>query len=715
MARPVMKTLSDVAAAMTDLSQETLSPTPLTMGEEGGPLGGPQTPFQPSNVLGDKEEEIMEYLCSEIRDVRDGADRKTLLLKWDKWRKQRLAVPDSESRDLPWIKSSNVVPPLTMQKVQTVFAKLIAAFATKKPPVAVVPINPADTDTAEALERWYRGMADDKYGLDVRRKFKQIAYEVVSMGTQVVKVPFKYESWAFKRTVGGATQTVQYVRQKGPTIVPIRLEDFFTRPYWKDVQRAPWCGVRYRYFYHELKQMQGQGFFSDVDKILGQALTQYDDNLQAELERTGVDTSSLGKETANQEFEVYECYVFWDLDNDGIPEDLILWVEPDTGTLLRAEYNPLSVRDIEVGTYLDDPDSLFGIGICRMVEGPQETLTALQRMRLDGTKLNMLKMFLARRGAGIGPDETLEPFKILFVDDPLSDFRPIEFPDISQGCLIGEQMAKEDADRVSGANDYMAGFNDKIVGSNATSSGMQYLGSQANSILNSLLENIEQFMTNVYMIVLYQAIANKDLVDLSWLSEEDQTLVRSVLDMNVEDLPTKFRFSVRTTDINRTDESRKQNYMMAMQLYNQYFQSAMGIVQMKSNPQVQGNADIQDLLTSTYVGLTTLTDKMLEFFDIGDPKDFLPFIEQYKVQMRASDKVREAQAQAMRGAMNGNQGTGIQEAGFGGAGFPGAFGGALAGAGAVPGMPLTPEMGGAGGGGSAMPGNTAPGAGPVAG
>ena len=99
MARPVMKTLSDVAAAMTDLSQETLSPTPLTMGEEGGPLGGPPTPFQPSNVLGDKEEEIMEYLCSEIRDVRDGADRKTLLLKWDKRRKQRLAVPDSESRD----------------------------------------------------------------------------------------------------------------------------------------------------------------------------------------------------------------------------------------------------------------------------------------------------------------------------------------------------------------------------------------------------------------------------------------------------------------------------------------------------------------------------------------------------------------------------------------------------------------------------------------
>jgi len=652
---------------MADSVQSILSDT---QPDQTGSSFGLGPAFQVSNVLGPKEEEVMGYLCSELVDVRDGADRKELEARWDKWRKQRLAIPDSGTRVTPWIKSSNVVPPLTMQKVQTVFAKLVAAFAVKKPPVAVQAVDPKDYDQGQSLERFFKGLAENRYGLDVSRKFKEIAYNVVSLGTQIIKVPFKYDSWAFKRTKNGGTETVRYVRQQGPSIVPIRLEDFFTRPYWKDLQRAPWCGVRYRYFYHELKQMEGQGFFTNVDKIMGQGLTRYDDNRQAELERQGVSVGSLGQAEANQEFEVYECYCFWDLDGDGVPEDLILWVEPDTGTLLRSEYNPLSIRDLEAMTYLENPESLYGIGICQMVEGPQETLTALQRMRLDGTQLAMLKMFLARRGAGIGPNEQLEPFKIMFVDDPIQDFRPIEFPDISQGCIIGEQMAKEDADRVSGANDYMAGFNDKIVGSNATAAGTQFLAGQANSILNSLLENVEQSMSTVYMLALYQCVANRDLVDLSWLPEGDQEAVREVLSMNVEDLPTKFRFSVRTTDINRTDESRKQNFVMAMQMYSQYFQQSMQVLGAMVNPQIGQNADIQELLKSTYVGLTSLTSKMLEFFDIGDPDDFLPFVEQIKVELRAVDKVREEQVQAMKKELN-NAGSGGQ-GGFGGIG--GGFG-----------------------------------------
>lgn len=667
-----------------------------------GGLGGPSQVFQPSDVLGAEKEKVVSYLVSEIIDVRDGSDRKALEKNWDNWRRIRLAIPETERRSTPWIDAANVVPPLTMQKVQTIFAKLIAAFSVKKPPVSVQALNVDDADTAMALEKWFKGMAENRYGLDVRRKFKQIAYDLVSLGTQVVKVPFKVESWAFKRSVNGATEEVRYIRHQGPEIVPIQLEDFFTRPYWKDPQRAPWIAIRYRYFYHELKQMEGQGIFVDVDKILGEAITTYDVNTQAELRRQGIEVGNLAGEQPNQQFEVYQAYVFWDLDGDGIPEDLIVWVEPNSGTMLRAEYNPLSVRDVEVMTYLDNPISLYGIGICQMVEGPQAVLTSLQRMRLDGTQLNMLKMFVARRGCGIGPNEEFTPFKLLIVDDPTTDFRPIDFPDISQGVLMGEQMAKEDADRVTGANDYMAGFNDKIVGSNATSSGIQYLSNQANSQLNSLLENVEMGMTNVYMYALYQCIANKDLVDLSWLPPSDQTAIRSVLELKVEDLPTKFRFQVRTTDINRTDESRKQNYMMAMQLYNQYFQAAMSILQMKMNPQIGQNPDMQELLTSTYVGMTSLTERMLEFFDIGDPQDFLPFIEQLKVQMRAADKVRAEQAQAMKEVLNGQGGT------FGGNGIQGAMptgglGGLPTGPGQAPGNPGIPPIGGAPGPGGTLP------------
>lgn len=690
----------------TDMAQEAVVSDDQTV--EG------ETVFMESNVFTSEEDanKFSSYIVSELVSVRDD-DRKTLEENWSKWRRQRLAIPESKTRDTPWIRSANVNPPLTMQKVQTIFAKLIAAFAVKKPPVAVTALTARDRDTADALERWFKGMADNRYGLDVRRKFKQIAYDLVSLGTQVVKVPFKVDSWSFKRTDASGTQQVTMVRHQGPEIVPVRLEDFFTRPYWKDVQRAPWVGVRYRFFYHELLQLQAQGFFTDVSRILGQRLTEYDDNKTTALEQAGIDASSLGDEEPNQEFELYECNVFWDVDGDGTPEDVIAWVEPESGTILRTEFNPLSVRDIEVMTYIENPESLYGIGICQMVEGPQEVLTSLQRMRLDGTQLAMMKMFVARKGSGLGPNEEFYPFKLMLVEDPATDFRPIDFPDISQGCIYGEQIAKEDADRVTGANDYMAGFNDKILGSSATASGTTFLAGQANSILNSLLENTEQSMSSVYMLALYQCAANKDLVDLSWMSQADQVLVRSVLDLKVEDLPTKFQFTVRTTDINKTDESRKQSFMMASQLYQQYTQSAMQTLMMKANPQVAQMPEIAELLNSTYIGQTLMAAKVLEFFDVGNPDDFLPYVEHVKVQLRMMDQMKEQQTMAMKEALSGSQQSAGPDTGsaLGSQGVAGGFGGG-------PGQGLggqgVPGMAGAGGPGQAMSGGGPAGPGQMA-
>lgn len=687
---------------INDLSPEAImaDDTPAAPGGEVG------TVYQPMMVFTgeDDKKKFTEYITTEILDVRGDEGREDLVARWEKWRRQRLAVPDSATRDTPWIKASNVEPPLTMQKVQTVFAKLIAAFAVKKPPVSVTPLSPNERETADSLERFFKALAENRYGLDVRRKFKQIAYDLVSLGTAVVKVPFKVEQWSFKRTDEAGTQQVSYMRHKGPAIVPIRLEDFFTRPYWKDVQRAPWIAVRYRFFFHELKQMEAQGLLMDVDKVLTVPMTEYDENLTQSLENAGIDAGSLGGGDPNREFELYECNVFWDVDGDGYPEDVIAWVEPTTGTLLRAEFNPLSVRDVEVMTYLENPDSLYGVGICQMVEGLQEEVSALHRMRLDSTQLSMLKMFVARRGSGIGPNEEFYPFKLMLLDDPGADFRPIDFPDISQGALMGEQMAKEYADRVTGANDYMAGFNDKIVGSGATASGTTFLAGQANSILNSLLENTEQSMSTVYMLALYQMIANKKHMDLSFLDVGDQMNVNRVLSMSVEDLPTKFRFSVRTTDINKTDESRKQSFLMASQLYNQYGQTALQYLGMKANPQLGQMPEVQELLTSMYIGQTMLAERVLEFFDVGNPQDFVPFVEHLKVQMRAMDQVRNEQVSAMKEAQRGQEGgIGGGTAGAAALGAPGAVGNANYGPGIGPGMQNPAGMAGGAGPGPVGP------------
>lgn len=663
----------------------------------------PQTPYEVSDILGDEATKaaILNYICTEIVDVRDGSDRKGLETRWERWRRIRRARPESETRSSPWKESANVMPPLTAQKVNTIFAKEIAAFMAKKPPVEVRAMNPQDSERAESLVRFFKGLAESRNGLNMAKNMQTIFYEQVSMGTNFVKVPFLIDQWAFKRTGDGGSEQVTYTRHKGPACQPIRLEDFFTRPYWKDIQRAPWCAIRWRYYQHELKQQAAMGAFDpeQVEKVFSVPLTEYDENTMSTLAGSGIQPGTIGAADPNKEYEVYECYVFWDADGDGIPEDIKLWVEPDTQTLLRSEYNPLSIRDIEPVIYFDDPDVLYGVGVCEMTDSLQEEVSTLHNMRIDGTHLAMLKLWFARRGSGV-TDYEFSPMKVFELDDPRADIYPIDFPDVAPSCLQGEMVAREYADKVTGASDYMAGFNDKIVGSGATVGGTMFLAQQSNSILNGILQNAELAISNIYQIAFYQCVAHKEQLDLSFLNPEDQTNVMDVLSMAVEDIPTKFKFIVKSTDISKTDEARKQNFLAVSQLYSLYGQKALELSMMlqKATDPMQ-----KELVMKLFVGSREFLAKMIEFFDVGDPNDYLPFVDHIKVQMKAFDDIREQQTQAQKEAMK-NAGSvadgGALEGGQAVLGQPGAMpgpaGAGFGGAESLVGVPGSPPQAGGG-------------------
>jgi hypothetical protein len=385
-----------------------------------------------------------------------------------------------------------------------------------------------------------------------------------------------------------------------------------------------------------------------VDKVISAPLQLYDDGLSSAQAQRGVSADSLGKVEANQEFEVYECYLFWDVDGDGISEDVKLWIHPETGALLRSEFNPLSMRDVVPVIYLHDPDVLYGIGVCELTESLQDEVTTLHNMRLDGTTLAMQKVWAARRGLGL-KDEEISPLAVIEMDDPHQDLNVIAFPDVAPSCLNGEMVAKEYADKVTGANDYMAGFNDQTVGTAATVGGTMFLAQQANSILNSILQNAEMAISNIYQIALFQCMANKDLLDLSFLSQDDQLLLQQIFAMNVEQIPTQFQFKVKATDITKTEQAKKQAYLAMTQTYSMYAEKGFQLLQMMQqlgalqNPQLMA-----DFAQSVFVGSTEFMKKMMDFFDVGDPSEYLPFIDDMKLQLQMADKQKAMQVSALK-------------------------------------------------------------------
>lgn len=652
---------------------------------------GEETPIQPSDIFpnDDTRQACLEYVCAEIADVRDGDARKGLEERWEKWRRQRRAIPESKTRDTPWINAANIEPPLTQQKCNTIYAKEAAAFASKKPRCTVEPLQQTagDTEIAAALQKFLEHLLKDRNGLDWDRRWPLVLFDQVSLGTDFVKVPFILEQWSFKKVnAEGQPEDTTFVRHQGPAMIKIRLEDFFTRPHWKDLETAPWVAVRYRYFAHELRQKAASGEFDTaaVDTVLLNPSITLDDNKAAELSRSGIDVTATSTNASNSEYEIFEVNVYWDIDGTGVPVDIQLFIHLDSRTILRSQFNKLSVRDIEPVLYFENPDVLYGIGVAELSEPMQDEVTTLHRMRLDGIQLAMQKNFIVRRGCGVGARENIEPMKIWQVDAPQEDFRVIEFPDIAPSCVTAEMIAKDYADRVTGASDHMAGFNDQISKSGTTASGTMFLANQANSILSSVLTRAQVSATNIILKALYQCVANKEYVDLSWMDPNDQILVRTVFDMGVENLPTRFRFNVEVTDLMKTDEARRQSFLAANQIYMQYIQQMVQIGSLSSNPQFAQNQQMLDVLRSAYVGMTKFMEKSIEFFDVGIASDFLPFTKDIEFVQAATDSAKQQQLEAAKEQLSGQisqaQGTGGQVSTVGGnpAGY-GAGGGAEAG------------------------------------
>ncbi len=669
---------------MSDLQEEISKLEGLEGDESGAAAGAAEgaatVPWV--DILKDTEtfDDITLFLQAEIEDVRDGAERSEMKEKWQTYRRLRRSTPEQKERNWPWRKSSNVEPPVIEQKVNTVTSKLNAAFAMKKPPVQAEALADTDFLTAQALERYLGWLADNPSGMSLQAKRRLIHYDQTSLGLCPVYVAFVDETRSFKKLGAAGEEDSYQSRYIGPTLMPVRLEDFLTRPYWTDLQRAPWFAVEYRYFYHEIVQRQQQNYFHNVQNIIDKSLEAYDEGLKKELEDKGISVGDLAKDLETRQYQIYLVHVYWDIDKDGVPEDLILWFHPETRTVLRADYNSVGKRTITLFPYMEEPDHIYARGLCEMLEGMQKEISALHRMRLDGTELAMLKIWLTRRGSGINPDEELNPFKVLAVDDVTNDVKLLEFTDPSDSCLQGEAVARDYADKVSGASDIMSGFYDPIAKSGQNASSTLALLQAGNSILNAILETNEIAWADVWQNVIYQLVANKERLDFSMMPPDDQTLLAAFFNsLKVEDLPTKFKFKVRVTDINQTGDSRRQMVLAANQLYYVYAEKAMalfGMIQqvraaiaqasmpaMAASPAggtagapgaaatgaatspgtVQALQLQLNIMLKFYVGYTQMLQEVFTTFNIENPTRFLPNLDAEEAEIGSGGGTREDQ------------------------------------------------------------------------
>jgi len=598
---------------------------------------------------------LVSHLQTEI-DTSE-KEREEYIQRVDKWRRQREAKPKTKTKNFPWEGASNVTLPQAAIATDTVKSALQAKFNNKKPFYHVGALKQDFYKHAEAVEKFLSFLVESKFHINLREVNNEIFYDTVSIGTEFVTVPWVNDLYRFKRKgLNGGMEEATQTRHKGPMVVPVQVEDFFARSYSYDIQNMEFCAIRHRLLWHELKQREQQGIYENVDEIETEGVkTQLDEWDQKEKERTGIDPKEA------KLYDIMECYIFWDVDGDGIPEDIKIWFERSTGTVLREEYNDLGVRPIRRLAYISLPKQLYGIGIGAMSEDIQEAGDALFNMAVNSTHISSLQMFTSKRGSPIGEKEEFYPFKKITVDDPMTDFNPIGFPNTSGPNMQMLQYISSVLDRRTGANNPMMGQPDAYAKSRATASGTMFLAQQGNKLFDAAASNLEEDYGQIGLLILFQLIRHKDELDdeLAKFDPETQALLREVFNMNVEDIHLNFNFTIMSSDAEQTEEAKRQRILTLSQLYNMYGQQVLGLLKGDIMMFMQINPEMAQGLIQRYlefdnqflVGTTKLMGEVLDFMSI-DHDGYLPYTKDIEKMIEMMNAMKDAQLGGMIGQQN---------------------------------------------------------------
>lgn len=600
------------------------------------------------NITEEQKKQISDYLVENLNKIWDRKAKKRD--DWITWRRQRDAKSEFEHKDSPIMNACNVSVPLSAIIGQRMFAKLLANFSIRDPfwSIKALKDDPLERKKTDTLEKYFNILAKSSIDLNLRAVNKTILHETGTMGTCYVLVPWNKQVWNFKsKNNDGVIENKEVEIHNGPSIDPIPLEDVLYDESFQDLQRSPWMAYRVHKAWHEIELLESQGVYENVDVIKQWQETQPLEHQQDINDRRGLsnDQSSV--------WDLWACYIYWDLDNDGIVEDLKVTLHKETGTILHIDYNMLGIRPVEACIYLNRPFELEGTGTCEMCSDLQEEVDAHHRIRVDGSKLAAHRMMVVKRGSGIKGKEQIYQGKFIFCDDPRNDIIPLQTGEIYPSSIQAEQLDIQYAQMRSGMSDTMGGFADQTLRSRDTSVGQMLRLKEAQGIFSSIVEALEDSYSRIGMFIFFQLILNKDIViqrerKFERMTKDELDILEDCLSMDINDLPYKINFSVRTTDIEQTFESKRQNYLTLAQLYATYLQRIFPVVGQISNPQLP--QEMKSFLIKAFTGSSRLMEKIFEFFGEDSTEKYVPEYKKYEMLLELQ--------QVMQGEMQNMQNLG---------------------------------------------------------
>lgn len=486
--------------------------------------------------------------------------------------------------------------PIIFQKGKALHARLFQAVMGVEPPFQLRPLKPVDDKVKQEktdLMRWVVSSYANK-GVGLKTEVDKDAFNMIMDGTSVTKHFWERdvrkfvdvtvtEKRPFEVDENGQLVLEEKEEEKevitfdGPMMKTVQLEDFYcVGQRCEDVDDADLIAHRQVYTKSDLIKLSNLGFFKKewLDKVLerdpqseGPAQSQ-DRMLSQQQDRlNGINRDGLGLKG----YTIYESYLRYDIDDDGIDEELVVWREELTGTIIRLTYldrvSQNGKRPFVLKKLIPVDGSPYGIGFGEMLYGINMLHDYIVNQRLDAGTFQTFPWFVFRAASGLDTGKiTLAPGKGI----PVDNINDISFPKVNGNAAYGfqeEQLVSSYGDKVSSINALAEG---QIGGQGITrtASGAAALVQELNTQLDIFIQRYQVGFAKSLRFIDKQC---QELLPLGAVYQvvgldKKGTIYKRFMDRDAMRWDTDFELTGNSVNSNKAIERDVANQIVQMQL-----------------------------------------------------------------------------------------------------------------------------------------------------
>lgn len=619
---------------------------------------------------------------------------------YDNLKQLRLAIaakPSQKVKTFPWPGASNFVVPLIPIAGDAIKARLVNDILAPKPfwTVRTIPGSQFE-DFAIPWQNFLEWAVGNDLGIE--DVIDAVLDQTVYLGKCPMKIHWEQDIrkvQGYDPVNGKITSTVRTFADN-PLIEPILLENWLEPWGIGDPLRKEWLTQRTFYRCGELKQLRKQGvlpYDRDYEQFVTIPVPGEFEAYTAERKRAWFDVRIV---------PVYETSIYFDIDEDGYEESLIVkWCLDHAVKPLSVKYNFFwhGKRPFRCCYYARASDDRSAAeGVAHQLFDLQAALSTFVNQRTDNITIANTKVWFAKRNV-FKKGEQVYPGMVKVTSDPKNDAIPVDMGTVSPQMFQHESVLRDYAERRSKISDPQLGreFNNPRVAATTTLSILQ----EGNKWFDMVVRSIRAEFAEIGVMVsqLYQQFGPRAMPEEA-VGAEDAMYVRAVLNAGPSDVERFFQLHVNPSSLRNNRETMRQTLQQAEQVTQQYYANVIQVsMQVLPNPQVpQELKDLVIAIAQSSYRMTLETLRLMEITNADDifldPTPMMEALRDGTVEPDTQRAVMDAMA-ARRGLeMGGGQGVG----GTNGV-TPAPVGGANGPTGGIGGSEPAPPIAGAVGGG----------------